>query len=67
MTEKQKIIVELVAELEKCTLEEYEQIKPILKAQCQNKPHLLAFMEKVFMVVEGKQPKLIEMKGGAVA
>lgn len=62
MTEKQKIIVELVKELEQYTLTEYEEVKPILKAQCQNKPNLLAFMEKVFAFVESKQPKLIEMK-----
>lgn len=67
MTDTQKIIVNMVMELEQCSLEEYEHIKPILRAKAQGNPHLLAFLEKVFMVVENRQPKLLEMKESVAA
>lgn len=62
MFEKEKTIIELVRELQQCTLEEYEQIKYILLSEVRNKPNLLSFIHKVCELVEASRPKLIEMK-----
>ena len=62
MTETQKMVVEMVTELEQFSLDEYESVKLILKAQAHGNTHLLEFLDNVFEVVEKYRPKLICMK-----
>ncbi len=64
---KEIAMTNLYEELNQCTLEEYENIKPILLAASAYDPHLMEFMKKMFILVDAKRPLLIEMKGGVVA
>lgn len=63
---KEITIVNIYEELNQCTLEEYENIKPILLAVSAYNSHLMEFMKKMFILVDAKRPLLIEMKGGVV-
>ena len=65
MSDKDKLLFELIYELELCSIEKLEEMRLILLSVSADDPVLVHFLERVFAMVKRKQPLLLEMKHSA--
>lgn len=61
MSEKDKIIIDFISEMKKCTPDDYQGIKLIMLICNRDKPEIVKFLNTVFHVIESERPLLIEM------
>lgn len=52
-------ILDLIKELESCSTEEYEKVKPVILAQSEDNERLHRLMQDVFRFIESRRLKLI--------
>lgn len=64
--DKYEIISEFVSEMQKCTPDDYQEIKLVLLSCNSKKPAVIEFLRVAFELIESKMPKLIEMREGAL-
>ena len=61
MSEKDKLTMDFISEMLKCSPDDYMYIKLVLMAFSSKKPVVMNFLQIAFALIESKQPLLIEM------
>ena len=67
MSEKEKIIMSFIAEMQDTSPDDYMEIKLIMLAVNAENTVVLNFLRMAFELIEARRPRLIEMKEGVIA
>ena len=61
MSEKDKLVMDFISEMRKCSPDDCEYIKLVLLSHSNKKPNVMNFLQIAFTLIESKRPLLIEM------